>query len=105
MGLFDRLLGKPTTAANNPAEPPAAPVPVGEPIPAAEAETAYEVPTGTAGKVMPRLAEARAKLEAKDMPAALAIYEQVLSEAGERADVLVTISGDLGVTGHLQEIT
>lgn len=54
---------------------------------------------------MPRLAEAREKLEAKDLPAALTIYEQVLSEAGERADVLVTISGDLGVTGHLREIT
>lgn len=32
------------------------------------------------------------------------MYEQVLAEAGDRADVLVTISGDLGIHGHVQEI-
>jgi hypothetical protein len=57
-----------------------------------------------AGSVMPQLVEARERLEAKDLPAALALYEEVLVLAGDRADVLVTISGDLGVNGHLREI-
>ncbi|HET7538061.1 MAG TPA: hypothetical protein VFJ90_16490, partial [Candidatus Didemnitutus sp.] len=46
----------------------------------------------------------RAKLQAKDLPGAMAIYEDVLASAGARPDVLVTISGDLGVNGHLQQI-
>ena len=50
---------------------------------------------------MPRLALAREKIEARDLPAALAIYEEVLAVAGDRADVLVTISGDLGSSGQL----
>ncbi len=54
--------------------------------------------------VLPRLAAARACLEARDLPGALALYEQVLAEAGERADVLVTVSGDLGQHGHVQQI-
>jgi hypothetical protein len=54
--------------------------------------------------VLPRLATARACLEAKDLPGALALYEPVLAEAGERADVLVTVSGDLGQHGHVQQI-
>jgi hypothetical protein len=53
---------------------------------------------------MPRLAEARGKLEARDLPGAMAIYEEVLAAAGDRADVLVTISGDLGSSGHLLPI-
>ncbi len=53
---------------------------------------------------MPRLAVARTKLEAKDLPGALAIYEEVLAAAGDRADVLVTISGDLGSSGHVVQI-
>lgn len=53
---------------------------------------------------MPRLAEARTKLDHKDLPGAMAIYEEVLAAAGDRADVLVTVSGDLGVHGHLHEI-
>ena len=62
-------------------------------------------PAVSAGNVMPRLVEARDKLEAKDLPGAMAIYEEVLAGAGERADVLVTISGDLGVCGYMREIT
>ncbi len=53
---------------------------------------------------MPRLVTAREKLEAKDLPGALAIYEEVLASAGDRADVLVTISGDLGSSGHVVQI-
>ena len=90
MGLFDRMFG------SRPPEQKAE----ATPAPAADAPT----PTA-AGNVMPRLVEAREKLEAKDVPGAVAIYEEVLAVAGERADVLVTISGDLGVTGNLREIT
>ncbi|MDD3178873.1 MAG: hypothetical protein PHQ04_00835 [Opitutaceae bacterium] len=53
---------------------------------------------------MPRLSEAHSRLDAKDLPAAMAIYKEVLAAAGDRADVLVTISGDLGVHGHVNEI-
>ena len=53
---------------------------------------------------MPRLIAARERLEAKDLPGALTIYEEVLAESGDRADVLVTISADLGVNGHVREL-
>ena len=53
---------------------------------------------------MPQLAAAREKLKAKDLPAALAIYEPLLAGAGERSDVLMTISADLGTHGHIREI-
>jgi len=54
--------------------------------------------------VIPRLADARAKLEARDLPAAVAVYQEVLATAGARPDVLVAISGDLGVRGHVREM-
>ena len=60
--------------------------------------------TSAAGGVLPQLAAAREKLKAKDVPAAIAIYENVLAGAGDRADVLVSISGDLGTTGHVKEL-
>lgn len=57
------------------------------------------------GGVLPQLAAAREKLKAKELPAALAIYEQVLAGiASERSDVLMTISADLGTNGHVVEI-
>lgn len=91
MGFFDRFAQKKSSP------PPAAPV---EPAPKPVAET----PVETGGSVRPRLVTAREKLEAKDLPGALAIYEEVLAAAGDRADVLVTISADLGITGHTREI-
>jgi hypothetical protein len=91
MGFFDRLAGKKTPS------PPSAP-------PAAPPSAAPEPKPAVAGGVMPRLVEARSRLDAKDLPAAMAIYEEVLAVAGDRADVLVTISGDLGVHGHVHEI-
>ena len=60
--------------------------------------------TSAAGGVLPQLAAAREKLKAKDVPAAVIIYENVLAGAGDRADVLVSISGDLGTTGHVKEL-
>lgn len=53
---------------------------------------------------MPQLITARERLDAHDLPGAMAIYEQVLATAGDRADILVTISADLGSTGHVKEI-
>ena len=87
MRFFDRLAGKKPA----PTQPPAA-----EP----------QISPGAAapGGVAARLAAAREKLEAHDLPAALAIYEEVLASAGDRADVLVAISGDLGANGHVAEI-
>ncbi|MCC6415949.1 MAG: hypothetical protein IT582_08575 [Opitutaceae bacterium] len=93
MGFFDRLAGK-KTPVSSPVVPAPAPAPVATPASPA-----------LSGNIMPRLIAARAKLEAKDVPGAIAIYEEVLAVAGERADVLVTISGDLGTTGNLREIT
>jgi hypothetical protein len=86
MGLFDRFAGK-----------------TPDPKPAPE-NTPAEATPAAAGGVMPRLVTAREKIEAKDLPAALAIYEEVLAVAGDRADVLVTISADLGINGHVREI-
>lgn len=56
------------------------------------------------GPTLPRLAAAREKLGEKDLAGALAVYEQLLAEGGDRADVLVRISGDLGAHGYLKEI-
>ena len=61
-------------------------------------------PAASAGGVLPQLATAREKLKAKDVLGAMAIYEAVLAGAGDRADVLVSISGDLGTTGHVKEL-
>jgi len=87
MGFFARLSPK------KPDHPPAA----------TPAEPGAEKAV-TAGGVMPRLAEARAKLKAKELAAALAIYEEVLAAAADRSDVMVTISADLGTNGHVREI-
>ena len=47
---------------------------------------------------------AREKLDAKDLAGAVAIYVEVLAVAGDRPDVLLTISGDLGSSGHVVPI-
>ncbi len=88
MGFFDRLSGK------KPAPPS------GEPVESA----ATSVERQAAANVVARIAAAREKLDAKDLSAALAIYEELLAAAGDRADVLVAISGDLGARGHVGSI-
>jgi hypothetical protein len=102
MGFFDRF------SAKKPAAPRPAPV---APAPSAPAPAATENPApapapapAIAGGVLPQLAAAKARLAARDLPAAMAIYEQVLSAAGDRADVLLTISADLGTHGHIREL-
>ena len=91
MGFFDRFAAR--KPAPGPASPPAA---AGTPVPASAAPV---------GNVQARLVAARERLEARDLPGALVVYEEVLAgPAGDRADVLVTISGDLGAAGHLAPI-
>lgn len=53
---------------------------------------------------MPQLAAARARLDARDTAGAMAIYEQIIAAAGDRADVLLTASGDLGSHGNVREL-
>lgn len=105
MGFLDRLTGKkPASAQPAPtaAAGAASPQPGFSTPPPGESVSSASLAAG--GGVMPRLAGARAKLEAKDLPGAIAIYEEVLAVSGDRADVLVTISGDLGSSGHLAPI-
>ncbi len=61
-------------------------------------------PNPAGGGVTARLAEAKAKLEARDVPAAVVIYQEVLAASGARPDVLVAISGELGVRGQVREL-
>jgi hypothetical protein len=90
MGFFNRFNGRKPEPA--PAAAPSAP---------ASASAGAPAPAG----VQARLAAAREKLDARDLPGAMAVYEEVLaSSAGDRADVLVAISGDLGSRGHVAEI-
>ena len=113
MGLFDRLLGKKSTSSPSssspahahptPVAPPAPPTPDAPPLATAPADSPAAA-TAIAGSVLPTLLAAREKLELRDLPGALALYEEVLATAGDRPDVLVTISGDLGTTGHIEPI-
>jgi hypothetical protein len=60
--------------------------------------------SSVAGGVLERLKNAREAFARKDQAGAVAIYEEVLAVAGDRADVLVSISGELGVNGCTREI-
>jgi hypothetical protein len=125
MGLLDRFLPKstarpPSTGQPVPAEPVAAPeispvstapadppAPANPPAPGPMLETSpvpNPAPATGGGAVLARLKQAREALEFKDRAGAMAIYEEVLATAGDRPDILVSISGDLGVTGHTREI-
>lgn len=89
MGLFDRLGGKKNDPGATPSGDPAAARP-----PEAEKGTG----------VTARLAAARERLDARDLPGAMAIYEEVLAAAGARPDVLVSLSGELGAHGYAREL-
>ncbi len=93
MGFFDRFASGQKSQSTTPANKP-------EPASA----TADTEKPAVAGGVIPRMAEARTKLEARDVPAAVAIYQEVLASAGARPDVLVSLSGELGVRGHVREL-
>jgi hypothetical protein len=99
MGFFDRF------ASRKPAPAPAAPTNgTTSAAPAAPAQTAATTAASGPVGVKARLAAARERLDVKDLPGAMAIYEELLATAGDRADVLVGISGDLGSQGHVAEI-
>lgn len=117
MGFFDRFSAKKPASQPTPAAPGnAMPVNGSTPHPATPASAPVAAPTSTpvsasaaeksaaAGGVLPQLTAAREKLKAKDLPAALAIYEGVLAVAADRSDVLMTISADLGTNGYVREI-
>lgn len=116
MGFFDRFTQKKPNAA--PVTPPAPPSeasvstpPVEHAAAPAASPVAIEPPAaaptpGTASpfSVQPLLASAREKLEARDLAGAVAIYEELLRTAGDRPDVLVALSGDLGSCGYVEQI-
>jgi hypothetical protein len=118
MGFFDRFAAKktnpPATPSPSPAAAPSSPTPASAeasleapqaaspaaPMSSPSANTSGPTPVG----VKAQLLAAREKLEAKDLPAALAIYEELLRTAGDRADVLVALSADLGTCGFVEPI-
>jgi hypothetical protein len=125
MGLIDRFLHKKTSGLSSAAAPaaaatpgasettptasvtPSAETPGPAPVPAIEPVSpgpVAAVPPPAGAAVLARLRQAREALDLKNLAGAMAIYEEVLASAGDRPDVLVTISGDLGVSGRTQEI-
>lgn len=95
MGFFDRFASKkPITPADAPSGA-ASEVTNGAPLTG---------PAPSAAGVKPQLALAREKLEEKDLSGAMALYEELLRSAGDRADVLVALSGDLGSCGYVEQI-
>lgn len=105
MGFFDRFTSKKPdrpASGGTPMQPNTPAAAGSSPVP--PSPTGASTPPISAGGVRPRLEAAREKLDAKDLPGAMAIYEEVVAGAGDRADVLVAISGDLGSHGHVAEI-
>ncbi len=105
MGFFDRFAirkQEPVPGAPANGTSASAPAPVS---PAPEPAATPPATAGAGASVKSRLAAAREKLAARDLPAAMAIYEELVAGGtGDRADVLVAISGDLGSHGHVAEI-
>ena len=95
MGFFDRFAAKKPTTPASPAPTPSAP-------PAQPEQPATG--SGTPVAVKAQLLSAREKLEMKDLPGAMALYEDLLRVAGDRPDVLVALSGDLGSCGYVEQI-
>jgi hypothetical protein len=118
MGFLDRFAKKdsgPQSPQPAPAPSPASvdpttplspglsspPMPPGQP---SSAEPAAASTPLSPISVKPLLAAAREKLEAADLAGAMGIYEEILRTAGDRPDVLVTLSGDLGSCGYVEQI-
>jgi hypothetical protein len=104
MGFFDRFTAKKNNAADatpaantTPAAPATADSATAQPAPATPESVLV-------GAIKTQLLAANDKLQARDLPGAMTIYEELLRTAGDRADVLVTISADLGMAGHIQQI-
>jgi hypothetical protein len=102
MGFFDRFTSKKDTPAQSPsAQPDASSADPTTPL--SPGVNPASAPAAASG-VKPLLAAAREKLEAKDLAGAMAIYEELLRTAGDRPDVLVALSGDLGSCGYVAQI-
>jgi hypothetical protein len=108
MGFFDRFASKkPDSAATPPASAPSSPPPSSiDPTTPLSPELAPTAAPSFAANanLKAQLLAAREKLEAKDLAGAQAIYEELLRVAGDRPDVLVAISGDLGSCGYVTQI-
>jgi hypothetical protein len=104
MGFFDRFSGKKQAPAQPPPEFPREPAELQSPAEQTASEARPHAVALQPHAIAGQLRSARDRLDGKDLPGALAIYEEVLVIAGDRADILTTISGDLGSTGHAAEI-
>ena len=99
----EQAIVEPAAVADAPVQMPAPETPAPSPAPSGGSGPAMPV-APIAGGVLARLKDAREALALKDRASAMVIYEEVLAVAGDRADVLVTISNDLGGKGHSREI-
>ncbi len=110
MGFFASLFGKKSTpnVRTAVAEAPApAPAPTGgSAVFGSAGEVAVAPPSAHAEEgtldVPALLAEGRERLDMKDLPAALQIYERLANADIDLSGPLTTISGDLGATGNIQ---
>ena len=99
MGFFDLFKARSTKTEQSPT-----PTGPGSKVAKAAAKSgAAQAPVAMAA-LLPRLLEAREALEAKDLAKAFSLYQEVLEMAGDRADVLAGISGDLGSHGYADKI-
>lgn len=103
MGFFDRFAAKKQSSPAPQPNPPSPAAPSVPATPAAENEPVESAASKTAS-VKQSLLTAREHLEAKNLPGAMAIYEDLLRTAGDRPDVLVALSGDLGSCGYVEQI-
>lgn len=105
VGFLASLFGSNRTPASRPsapAAPPPAPAPTAE-APAAPASISAQAAAGELD-LPALLAEARAFLDAKDLPPALQIYERIANADEDLGGPFTTISGDLGATGHIDAL-
>jgi len=65
---------------------------------------ALETIAALPGSWRPQLWLARAKLQLGDRAGALALYDQVMSRAGDTSDALMIMTGDLGNAGALEDL-
>lgn len=115
MGFFASLFGK-KTASQFRTAPAARPAPAPVTAPTASNSGVF----GEGGEISARppsthqdapeldvpalLVEARERLDMKDLPAALHIYERLANAEMDLSAALTAISGDLGATGHIQAL-
>jgi hypothetical protein len=101
----EQPVAEPAAGTDAPVQMPALETTTPAPLPAPSGGYAPAIPLApVAGGVLARLKDAREALALKDRAGAMAIYEEVLAVAGDRADVLVSISGELGANGFPREI-